>query len=72
VEKILWADPYWILSGPAESSAFDPKKKQWISLGKSPYHNLCRVGDRICGVGGRGQIGFISLSQIQQLFLSKE
>jgi hypothetical protein len=72
VEKILWADPYWILSGPAESSAFDPKKKQWISLGKSPYHNLCRVGDRIYGVGGRGQIGFISLSQIQQLFLSKE
>jgi len=72
VEKILWADPYWILSGPAESSAFDPKKKQWISLGKSPYHNLCRVGDRIYGVGGRGQIGLISLSQIQQLFLSKE
>jgi photosystem II stability/assembly factor-like uncharacterized protein len=72
VEKILWADPYWIISGPAESSAFDPKKKQWISLGKSPYHNLCRVGDRIYGVGGRGQIGFISLSQIQQLFLSKE
>ncbi len=72
VEKILWADHYWILSGPAESSAFDPKKKQWISLGKSPYHNLCLVGDRINGVGGRGQIGFISLSQIQQLFLSKE
>jgi photosystem II stability/assembly factor-like uncharacterized protein len=72
VEKILWADPYWILSGPAESSAFDTLKKQWISLGKSPYHNLCRGGDRIYGVGGRGQIGFISLSQIQQLFLSKE
>ena len=72
VEKILWADPYWILSGPAESSSFDPLKKQWISLGKSPYHNICQVGDRIYGVGGRGQIGFISLSQIQQLFLSKE
>lgn len=72
VEKILWADPVWMLSGPAESSAFDPKKKEWISLGKSPYHSLCRVGDRIYGVGGRGQIGFISLSQIQQLFLSKE
>ena len=72
VEKILWADPYWILSGPAESSAFDPVKKRWISLGKSPYHNLCRLGDRLYGVGGRGQIGFISLSQIQQLFLSKE
>ncbi|MHA8109010.1 WD40/YVTN/BNR-like repeat-containing protein [Aquirufa sp. A-Brett2-W8] len=72
VEKILWADPYWILSGPAESSAFDHKKKQWISLGKSSYHNLCLVGDRIYGVGGRGQIGFISLSQISQLFLSKE
>ena len=72
VEKILWADPYWILSGPAESSAFDPVKKRWISLGKSPYHNVCRVGDRLYGVGGRGQIGFISLSQIQNLFLSKE
>jgi hypothetical protein len=72
VEKILWADPYWILSGPAESSAFDTLKKEWISLGKSPYHNVCLVGDRIYGVGGRGQIGFISLSQIQQLFLSKE
>jgi hypothetical protein len=72
VEKILWAEPYWILSGPAESSAFDPIKKRWISLGKSPYHNICQVGDRIYGVGGRGQIGFISLSQIQQLFLSKE
>jgi photosystem II stability/assembly factor-like uncharacterized protein len=72
VEKILWADPYWILSGPAESSAFDPVKKRWISLGKSPYHNVCQVGDRLYGVGGRGQIGFISLSQIQQLFLSKE
>lgn len=72
VEKILWAEPYWILSGPAESSAFDPNTKRWISLGKSPYHNICQVGDRIYGVGGRGQIGFISLSQIQQLFLSKE
>jgi photosystem II stability/assembly factor-like uncharacterized protein len=72
VEKILWAAPYWMLSGPAESSAFDPIKKEWISLGKSPYHNLCRVGNRIYGVGGRGQIGFISLSQLQQLFLSKE
>jgi photosystem II stability/assembly factor-like uncharacterized protein len=72
VEKIVWAEPYWILSGPAESSAFDPKTKRWISLGKSPYHNICQVGDRIYGVGGRGQIGFISLSQIQQLFLSKE
>jgi photosystem II stability/assembly factor-like uncharacterized protein len=72
VEKILWADPFWILSGPAESSAFDPLSKRWINLGKSPYHNLCLVGDRIYGVGGRGQIGFISLSQIQQLFLSKE
>lgn len=72
IEKILWAEPYWILSGPAESSAFDPNTKRWISLGKSPYHNLCQVGDRIYGVGGRGQIGFISLSQIQQLFLSKE
>jgi photosystem II stability/assembly factor-like uncharacterized protein len=72
VEKILWAKPYWILSGPAESSAFDPIKNRWISLGKSPYHNICQVGDRIYGVGGRGQIGFISLSQIQQLFLSKE
>ena len=72
VEKILWAKPYWILSGPAESSAFDPMNKRWISLGKTPYHNICQVGDRIYGVGGRGQIGFISLSQIQQLFLSKE
>ena len=72
VEKILWVAPYCILSGPAESSAFDPKTKRWISLGKSPYHNICQVGDRIYGVGGRGQIGFISLSQIQQLFLSKE
>ena len=72
VEKMLWAAPYWILSGPAESSAFDPKTKRWISLGKSPYHNICQLGDRIYGVGGRGQIGFISLSQIQQLFLSKE
>lgn len=72
VEKILWAAPYWIISGPAESSAFDPSTKRWISLGKSPYHNICQVGDRIYGVGGRGQIGFISLSQIQQLFLSKE
>jgi photosystem II stability/assembly factor-like uncharacterized protein len=72
IEKILWAAPYWILSGPAESSAFDPVKKRWISLGKSPYHTLCRVGDRIYGVGGRGQIGFISLSQLHHLFLSKE
>ena len=72
VEKIVWAEPYWILSGPAESSAFDPKTKRWVSLGKSPYHNLCQAGNRIYGVGGRGQIGFISLSQIQQLFLSKE
>ncbi len=72
VEKILWAKPYWILSGPAESSVFDPINKRWMSLGKSPYHNICQVGDRIYGVGGRGQIGFISLSQIQQLFLSKE
>lgn len=72
MEKVIWANPYWIISGPSQSAAYDEKSKQWRSLGRSSYHNIIQVGDRIWGIGAKGQLGYISLSSINNLFLSKE
>ena len=72
MEKVIWAKPYWIVSGPSQSAAFHEKTKRWKSLGTSPYHNIIQVGDVIWGIGSKGQLGFISLSSIKQLFLSEK
>lgn len=72
MEKVIYAKPYWLISGPSQSAAFHEKKKQWRSLGKSSFHNIIRVGDVIWGIGAKGQLGYVSLSSIENLFLSKE
>jgi photosystem II stability/assembly factor-like uncharacterized protein len=72
MEKVIWAKPYWIVSGPSQSAAYHQKTNQWRSLGKSSYHNIVKVGDIIWGVGAKGQIGYISLSSIDELFLSEK
>lgn len=72
MEKVIWAKPYWIVSGPSQSAAYHEKTNQWRNLGKSSFHNIIQVGDTIWGIGAKGQLGYISLSSIDQLFLSKE
>jgi photosystem II stability/assembly factor-like uncharacterized protein len=72
MEKVIWAKPYWLVSGPSQSAAYHEKTKQWRSLGKSSFHNIIQVGDRIWGIGAKGQLAYISLSSIKHLFLSKE
>jgi photosystem II stability/assembly factor-like uncharacterized protein len=57
IEKVIWAKPYWVLTGPSETALYDSKKKIWKSLGKSPYHNIIQIDGYLIGVGGKGEIG---------------
>jgi photosystem II stability/assembly factor-like uncharacterized protein len=72
MEKVIWAKPYWIVSGPSQSAAYHEKKKQWKYFGPSPYHNIIQVGGEIWGIGAKGQLGKISLSSIDKLFLAEK
>ncbi len=72
MEKVIWTKPFWIISGPSQSAAYYEKKQEWKSLGKSSFHNIIQVGDVIWGIGAKGQLGYVSLSSIEKLFLSKE
>ena len=72
IEKVIWAKPFWIVSGPSQSAAYHEKKNVWKSLGESHYHNIIQVGDMIWGIGAKGQLGYISLSSIDQLFLTEK
>jgi photosystem II stability/assembly factor-like uncharacterized protein len=72
MEKVIWAKPYWIVSGPSQSAAYYEKMKQWKNLGPSPYHNIIQVGGEIWGIGAKGQLGKISLSLIDKLFLAEK
>ena len=72
MEKVIWAKPYWLVTGPSQSAAYLEKTKQWRSLGKSSFHNIIQVGDKIWGIGAKGQLAYIGLSSINDLFLSKE
>ncbi len=72
IEKVLWAKPYWIFTGPSKSMAYHPKKNQWVNIGESNFHNICLIGDLIFGVGGEGQLASIQMSQITDLFLPKK
>ena len=72
MEKVIWAKPYWIITGPSQSVAYHEKKRIWRNLGNTSFHNIIQVGDTIWGIGAKGQLGYISLSSINDLFLSKE
>ena len=72
MEKAIWAKPYWIITGPSQSAAYYEKKRIWKNLGRTSFHNIIQVGDTIWGIGAKGQLGYISLSSINALFLSKE
>jgi photosystem II stability/assembly factor-like uncharacterized protein len=72
MEKVIWAKPYWIVCGPSQSAAYHENKKIWRNLGSSSFHNIIHVGDVIWGIGAKGQLGKISLSSIDKLFLTEE
>ena len=57
IEKVIWAKPYWVLTGPSETAIYDTLKNTWKSLGKSPYHNIIQTNGYLIGVGGKGEIG---------------
>jgi hypothetical protein len=72
MEKVIWANPYWIVCGPSQSAAFHSTRKLWKNLGPSSYHNIIQVGNEIWGIGAKGQLGKISLSSIDKLFLTEK
>lgn len=72
IEKVIWSNPYWIVTGPAGSYAFDPKIKKWIDLGESHFHNIIVTPKKIIGVGAKGQIGYLLKKDLNKLFLSKK
>ena len=72
MEKVIWAKPYWIVNGPSQSAAYHKETNRWKSLGNTTYHNIIQVGNVIWGIGAKGQLGYISLSSIDQLFLSEK
>lgn len=72
MEKVIWAKPYWIISGPSKSVAYHERKRIWRNLGNTSFHNIIQIGNTIWGIGSKGQLGYISLSSIDDLFLSKE
>lgn len=72
MEKVIWAKPYWIVCGPSQSAAFHSTRKLWKNLGPSSYHNIIQVGNEIWGIGAKGQLGKISLSSIDKLFLTEK
>lgn len=72
MEKVIWAKPYWLICGPSQSAAYHERKKIWKNLGPSSYHNIIQVGKEIWGIGAKGQLGKISLSSIDKLFLTEK
>ena len=72
IEKVIWSKPFWIVTGPAGSYAFDPKIKKWIDLGESHFHNIIATQQKIIGVGAKGQIGYLLKKDLNKLFLPKK
>lgn len=72
MEKVIWAKPYWVVRGPSRSAAYHEKTKRWKELGNTHFHNIIQLGDVIWGIGAKGQLGYISLSSIDQLFLAEK
>lgn len=72
IEKIIWSRPYWIITGPAGSFAYHTILKQWKTLGESHYHNIVETQNKFIGIGGKGQVGYLSKSTLKALFLPKK
>jgi photosystem II stability/assembly factor-like uncharacterized protein len=72
IEKVIWSNPYWIVTGPAGSHAFHPMKKQWVNLGESHFHNIIATQQKIIGVGAKGQIGYLLKKDLDKLFFPKK
>jgi len=72
IEKVIWSNPYWIVTGPAGSYAFNSKLSQWKKLTESHYHNIIATKHKIIGVGAKGQIGYFDKSELKALFFSKK
>lgn len=63
IEKIIWSKPYWILTGPSETATYHSKKKEWKSLGSTPFHNIIESNGYLIGVGAKGEIGRLKLEE---------
>lgn len=72
IEKVIWSNPYWIVTGPAGSYAFHPMIKKWVNLGESHFHNIIETQQKIIGVGAKGQIGYLLKKDLDKLFLPKK
>ncbi len=72
MEKVLWTGKYWIVVGPSQSAAYNPKTKKWISLGETHFHNVLLHKKHVFAVGSKGTLSKISLAELDHLFLSKE
>ena len=72
IEKVIWSRPYWVTTGPAGSSAFDPRSKKWVNLSESHYHTIIPTRQKIIGVGAKGQVGYLSKKDLKALFLSEK
>jgi photosystem II stability/assembly factor-like uncharacterized protein len=72
IEKVIWSSPYWVVTGPAGSYAFNPLLKKWVNLGERHFHNIISTQQKIIGVGAKGQIGYLLKKDLDKLFLPKE
>lgn len=72
MEKVLWTGKHWIVVGPSKSAAYHPKTQKWISLGETHFHNVILHKKHLFAVGSKGTLAKISLSELDQLFLSKK
>ncbi len=72
IEKVIWSNPYWIVTGPAGSHAFHPMIKKWVNLGESHFHNIIEPQQKIIGLGAKGQIGYLLKKDLDKLFLPKK
>lgn len=72
MEKVLWTGKYWLVVGPSQSAAYNPKTKKWISLGETHFHNVIRHKKQLFAVGSKGTLAKLSLKELDQLFLSEK
>ncbi|MHA8072407.1 WD40/YVTN/BNR-like repeat-containing protein [Aquirufa ecclesiirivi] len=72
MEKVLWTGKYWVVVGPSQSAAYNPKTKKWISLGETHFHNIILHKKHLFAVGSKGTLAKMTLTELDRLFLSKK
>lgn len=72
MEKAIWTGKYWVVVGPSQSAAYEPKSKKWISLGETHFHNIILYNKQLIAVGSKGTLSKMSLAELDLLFLPKK